>query len=217
MAGKALDPARIWEAVVFCVLFAAVTTWSVSVFPLDLADWRAPSGQGFYLLSKLMGLLTVIAIWWQVMGAILHHPSVSRERLGRHKQSGGLVIVLGVSHYVFFLVAAWLRNGHFPVALLYPVFDNHFKLIVSIGWFALVSLLVAVAFAVFRQFFRKIWRYIHRLVYVAMVLGVFHGFMIGSETGFGAFYYIYLFLMASVVIGLALRFTRWFESRNSMT
>ncbi|PAU76997.1 hypothetical protein CK501_15640 [Halovibrio salipaludis] len=213
---KVLNADALWEVIVFCVLFAAVTTWSFSVYPLELTGGTMPSGQGFYLFSKLLGLLTVIAIWWQVMGAILNHPLGAGTTLRRHKQSGLLVVLLGSLHYVFFMLAVYFRSGSFPLSLLSPVFDNYFRLTVSVGWFAFTLLLIGVLAAVFRRYIGKSWGFLHRLVYGAMVLGVLHGFLIGSETGFGAFYYIYMFLVASVVGGLMFRVFQYVRRRTSV-
>lgn len=220
MAGKIVDSGYIWDSLLVSVLLAAVTTWSVSVFPLPLSGWGAPSGQGFYLLSKLFGLLAVIALWWQVMGAILSHPTQPhhtepRIRLKGHKQAGALAVILAAVHGLLFMTAVYFRNNTFPFALLTPDFSSYFKSGVSIGWLSLITLVLVMLSALSRRQLKHVWHYLHRLAYVAVVLAVLHGFMIGSETGFGAFSLIYLFLVLSVATGLVFRFSHLFRRKNA--
>lgn len=205
MVQRILRSNLFWEVLALVIVAAAVATWVNSVFPLDSWRWSEPPGQGFYLLSKLFGLLAVAAIWWQVLAAILNHPTISSERLRGHRYMGAVLMLTAVLHYLFFVSAVYLRNQTFPYELLYPVFDNYFKISLSAGWFAFVSLIITLAAAVFRKKLGAIWRLVHRLAYLAVILGVLHGFMIGTETGYGLFSYIYYLLMATIVVALVTR------------
>jgi DMSO/TMAO reductase YedYZ heme-binding membrane subunit len=205
MVQRVLRSTLFWEVLALVVVSAAVATWVNSVFPLNGWRWSEPPGQGFYLLSKLFGLLAVAAIWWQVLAAILNHPTVSSTRLRGHSYMGVALMVAAVLHYLFFVSGVFLRNQAFPYALLYPVFDNYFKVSLSAGWFALICLVVTFAAAIFRRRLGVLWRLMHRFAYLAVILGVLHGFMIGTETGYGLFSYIYYFMIATIVVALVTR------------
>ncbi|MEX2473872.1 hypothetical protein [Marinobacter sp.] len=205
MAQRIFSSNLFWELLAVVIVSAAVATWMNSVFPLDSWRWSEPPGQGFYLLSKLFGLLAVVAIWWQVLAAVLNHPVVSSRRLRGHQYMGAVLMLTAVLHYLFFVSAVYLRNQTFPYELLYPVFDNYFKVSLSAGWFAFISLIVTFLAAVFRRKLGAVWRLVHRLAFVAVILGVLHGFMIGTETGYGLFSYIYYLLIATIVVALVTR------------
>ncbi len=202
---RGLRSAVFWELVGLAILAGAVATWSASVLPINEFRWNEPPGQGFYLLSKLFGLLTVIAIWWQVLAAVLHHPGSSKQRLQGHKFSGALLFVAAGVHYALFAAAVYSRNQSFPYELLYPMFDNYFKVSLSAGWFAFTCLIITCAAAVFRRKLGASWRLVHELAYLAVILGVLHGFMIGTETGYGLFAYIYYLLSATIAVALVTR------------
>lgn len=208
MLERVIRSTTFWETLGLAVLFGAIATWAYNLIPINLTRWNEPPGQGFYLLSKLFGLLTIIALWWQILGAVLHHPTSSSIRLRGHKHTAFLLLTAVVLHYALFVTAVYFRNQHFPLKLMYPVFDNYFKISVSLGWFAFVALLVVFFAAIFRSRLRNAWKYLHRLSYVVAVLGVSHGFMIGTETGYGPFSYLYLTMMASIFIAIVTRMKR---------
>ncbi|WP_152208396.1 ferric reductase-like transmembrane domain-containing protein [Marinobacter changyiensis] len=205
MVQRMLRSNLFWEVLALVIISASVATWVNSVSPLDSWRWSEPPGQGFYLLSKLFGLLAVAAIWWQVLAAILNHPTISSERLRGHRYMGVVLMLTALLHYMFFVSAVYLRNQTFPFELLYPVFDNYFKLSLSAGWFAFICLVVTFAAAVFRRKLGTAWRLAHRLAYLAVIFGVLHGFLIGTETGYGLFSYIYYLLIATIVVALVTR------------
>lgn len=205
MVQRILRANLFWELLALVIVAAAVATWMNSVLTFDSGRWSEPPGQGFYLLSKLFGLLAVAAIWWQVLAAILNHPTISPERLRGHRSMGAVLMLTALLHYGFFVSAVYLRNETFPYELLYPVFDNYFKVSLSAGWFAFISLILTFAVALFRKRLGSVWRLAHRLAYLAVILGVLHGFMIGTETGYGLFAYIYYLLIATIVVALATR------------
>jgi predicted ferric reductase len=66
-------------------------------------------------------------------------------------------------------------------AVFLPVFESAYAFWSLAGRPALIIIYIAVLGALIRKGFKKGWRWMHALNYIALVFGVIHGIMIGSD------------------------------------
>jgi hypothetical protein len=194
------------------LLMAPFITWSGALGNSNTYfQEHLPPGQAFYSLSKLMGLYAIVLLWLQLMYGLLKANAVSLYGLPRwsvnwHRLFGLLTLLTAVIHFLFFFTAASIRTGSLAVHLLVPNFSNGFyTTAVSLGWFALVGLLVVAMIGLLRSKMQGVWLWAHRLSYAVIVLALIHGQLVGSEAQSTAWFYLMLLFGLSVAISLLAR------------
>lgn len=183
----------------------------------DLAIYLSPgtpAGQLPYVFSKLLGMLALVCISWQVVIALASKLSLLPPKWLRfyHRLFGVLVLGLVLAHFVLFFAAASLRQGAPAWALLLPDFRDFWHTHLTFGLFALWALCLVTAIGIARLFFRSPWfHYLHRLYWLVLGFGYFHALAVGSEfqSQQGLIFYAALaVLLLAVAIWVYLRSSR---------
>ena|SRR3990167_433533 len=174
-----------WIPVGLMVAAMALIWWNSVGNPLIGGRHFEPAGQQFYLLSKIAGLTGIVLLAFQALYAIWKPLLPDHLRISRvgHIYLGVLVVVTILLHVTLFFVAAWIRQQHFPVALLIPDFGHGFyKSGLSLGliglWGMLLVLYLGMALASRPG---KQLKRLHTLAMLMMVPAFVHGAMIGTE------------------------------------
>lgn len=147
----------------------------------------APAGQATYLLAKLAGTMAMILLLLQLLlavsGRLLAFP---RLRLSRreHRRLGIATLTMSLLHALAFAAAASLRTEHLAWKILTPVFsEGYWRSLVSVGWVALIGLLIAAAAGLWRTRSRWVGAVgLHRLGAGLGLLALWHSIAIGSES-----------------------------------
>lgn len=192
-----LRPTVMAMTILFLFVLPAVV-WFESTGNL-LTDFRPNSmpGQNLYLLSKLMGLYVMILLWLQVMYGLTRNDALFNFLVWtkqRHQYLGIATFVMIVLHVSFFILAVSIRTNAFAYSLLFPNFEDYYHSMLTLGWFALVMIIVAILARVFRERLSFNWVWLHRLSLPALLLGLTHGLMIGSDATMGVLFYLYVSL-----------------------
>ncbi len=166
-----------------------------------------PAGQVPYVFSKLFALYAIFFIWFQCIATLLKNQlarlHIWRWQLFRHQILAALIISLSALHVGCFFLAVAVRNGEPNWALLTVDFSDYYRGAISVGLLALLFLSVGVVFAVFRNQLQRHWRWLHRCVLGAVVLGLIHSWLIGTETRGGINGYVYIAMFVSLIIASA--------------
>jgi iron(III) transport system substrate-binding protein len=207
--------ARLAVACVLAVIlgFAIVApAWSwleTTVDPTEYLEYEGLPGQGLYVLSKIVGLYAIVCMWIQAMLGLLREPVIaftsSRRHARLHRVFGSVTVILIVSHFLLFFSANSLRNGSPALDLFLPNFHGYYRTIVTLGWGALVLVVIAVSAAVLRARLSTHWRSLHRLAPAAFALAFIHSILIGSEARVGPMGWTYLLMAISFCLALGYR------------
>lgn len=169
----------------------------------------APNGQHMYMLSKLMGILALALLWWQVFVAVLGRiVAISKTfHAGKyiHILLGTLLLGLVLSHAGLFFTAVSQRTGSFAWGALLPDFTSgYYASARSLGVVALALLLVAVIMPVFRGKLVRTWRTGHLLVLFVTCLVLIHAYLIGSEVRSVIFMPLFWGMLVTLAVALCL-------------
>ena len=108
-----------------------------------------------------------------------------------------------------FVIAVSLRKDAFAFDLLLPDFRDFYHTAITLGLFAVMIALIAVAAAMLRHRFPACWKVVHRAMLVVVIMGLIHGFLIGTETRYGLYELFYGSLMVSFLLAVILRWRDW--------
>ena len=90
------------------------------------------------------------------------------------------ILALGV-HLTSLRFDSFIQFGWMQM-LLTPWYAPYRPLAVTLGWLAMLALLLTAASGGLRRFLPG-WRVVHALAYLTFALGLFHGLLAGSDTG----------------------------------
>lgn len=178
--------------------------WFLSVG--DIRDYFLPSvptGQVFYIFSKLTGLLALSLITLQIslmVGRRVRFVRVSRRwNLSRHRWLGVATMLMVFAHVALFISATTLRAEHLTWHLLLPRFQSGFyDQMVSLGALGFFLILLIGWFGRFA--YRSHARMLHRFfVAVMIVLVMVHSYAIGSESN-SPIMLIYYVLLSLILV-----------------
>ncbi|MBV1874063.1 MAG: hypothetical protein KUG80_04750 [Gammaproteobacteria bacterium] len=149
-----------------------------------------PSGQWLYVLSKLVGMLALTCIAWQVIVTLLIKlqwlpiDCLDRKWFGTpHRAMGVLIVALMFTHVLLFFSAMSLRQGELAWSLWLPNFSDFYHTHLSFGLIAMALMCVVAASGRIRSRRNSILaNKFHRLYWVAISLIYFHGLAVGSES-----------------------------------
>lgn len=200
--------APIWSAAMLLLWIMPAFVW-LSQTDISYYLYNAsPDGQVSYLLSKLAGLYASLLLWCQAMFALAQKTPWRRHLpkwcVVQHRAQGSLIWGITTVHIGCFLLAASVRAGHFSQRWLWPSWDDYYRTAVSIGWFAYMAMLVALVAVFIRRLIPQFWKVIHRFMLICLILGLLHGFAIGTETRLGLYTGWHLFMIVSLITMLSL-------------
>lgn len=183
--------------------------WYSTTEVVGYAVYGAPSGQLWYVFSKLFGLYAAVLLWLQVLcGLLKPTPYAAWLPLwarSRHAILGGLTALIIASHIGSFVTAVSLRKNTVEWPLLLPNFSDFYHASITVGLTAFFLLLVAITAALLRRRMSHVWRWVHRLMLGVVALGLLHGFLIGTETRDGFYTAFYGALVLSCAAALLAR------------
>lgn len=172
---------------------------------------QAPAGQSLYVFSKLMGIVALVLLWWQVVIALLGRSGVIPSMLmpGRwlHISLGTILTFCIFLHVGTFIAAVSNRVGELSLGSLLPTFtQGYYETARSLGIIALLLIVGAIAMSTYGRRYVRLWRSWHMLVILALALVLVHAYLIGSEIRSPLFQP--LFWGLAVTFALAV-LTRW--------
>ncbi len=176
-------------------------------FQLDL-----PPGQLLFSLSKLAALYAISMLWLQVMygllkGNVFAHHALPHWSVNAHRYLGIATLVMVMSHVFLFLAAVTLRTHSLPLHFLMPNFtDGYYAGAVSLGWCALVGLLVVATIGLLRSNMQGVWLWAHRLSLGVIVLALVHAQLVGSEAQTTIWVCLTVFFCLTMIIALLMRY-----------
>lgn len=156
-----------------------------------------PKGQLVYVISKLIGMIVLMAIAWQAIITLLGKLKlISNYWIGtRHQVMGVFILLFACIHMLTFVSAVSMRQESFAWPLFLPNFKDYYHTHLSFGLFALVAF-ITIAYAGYQSKMTKPkWaRLVHRFYWIAIVLVYFHALAIGSEVQSGLGFFVYALL-----------------------
>lgn len=191
------------------ILLLPAWQWAMGVVnPLDIFEHQLPPGQWFYLVSKLVAQYAFLVLTLQlILGFFLTNQTISLSWLtvNVHRTVGIGVFVTSLTHAGLFIVAAWLRSGHFPLEVVSLQFTKgYYAFYVSVGVLTVCFLCVVFLIGLFRkQLPNSIFRCGHKLAWIVWILGICHSFAIGTEIYNGmvwSWYYLLVTILISLLI-----------------
>ena len=195
----------VWPTV-FILPFAL---WHFTSDVLSYVRYGAPTGQIGYVFSKLFGLYAVLLLWYQAVSTLLKNTAYASAlpqwTFLRHRTLGSLTLLTIILHIVCFVTAVSLRKETIAWGLLLPDFKDFYHTAITVGLFGFVISLVAMAAALLRRRFPMVWQTIHRAMVLVVLLGLVHGYLIGTETRYGLYEIFYCTLILTLLLAIALR------------
>jgi predicted ferric reductase len=200
-----------------------VIYWSVLVSMLSLSFYlfwlnhgghvirlQAPDGQGMYILSKLMGIICLVLLWWQVVTALLSRTGIVPPAFTAGKCShiiiGTALTISILMHAGLFMSAVANRTGHLSLTNLVPALTNgYYDAARSLGVIALLLVVLAISMSTFGRRYVRLWRVWHLLVVIAMVLVLMHAYAIGSEIQSLRFQPVFWGIVATFAVAVVIR------------
>lgn len=192
-----------WLLAATLLCIPAVTWLSVTGNPLGDLYNELPPGQLLYRFSKLAGLYAVMLLWMQVMYGLLKTlPRVQGIlpiwSVSLHRGLGLSVLVLALLHFGLFVIAVSLRKQAVAWNLFLPDFSQGFYTsVVSVGWCALLVLLIVAIVGLLRNKLSGPWLKLHRLALLVLWAGMVHGLLIGTDTSTGLWKGVLMFCVAT--------------------
>lgn len=189
------------------VLLLPAWQWALGVVnPLDIFEHQLPPGQWFYLVSKLVAQYAFLLLTFQlILGFFLtktiYLPWIT---INVHRIVGIGVFVTSLAHAGLFIVAAWLRSGHFPLEVVSLQFTKgYYAFYVSIGVLTACFLWGVFLIGLLRKRLpNAIFRYGHKLAWIVWILGFSHSIAIGTETNSGLVWSWYYLVVAAIIATL---------------
>ncbi|MCO6411407.1 MAG: hypothetical protein J5I92_01560 [Thiogranum sp.] len=209
--GPIWDP-RIRTLLLLTVLTIPMVTWIAALGnPLLYFQSGLPPGQALYSLSKLAGLYAIVLLWLQVLYGVGKNIRPGRDdrrpwSFNAHRLLGISTLAAVLMHFLFFFSAVSVRTNNLPLNLLVPDLGNGFyAAAVSLGWFALVGMLLVAMSGLLRSKTKGGWIWVHRFSFLVIALGLVHAQLVGSEAQANHWFYLTLFFGGTVLAALMWR------------
>lgn len=191
--------------------------WHFTSDVIHYFRYGAPPGQIWYVFSKLFGLYGVLLLWYQAASTLLKNtPYASvfpRWTFLQHRFLGSFTLMAITLHIACFVTAVSLRKETLALGLLLPDFRDFFHTAITIGLFGFFIALGAMVAAMLRQRLPRVWRGLHRSMVLVVVLGLVHGYLIGTETRYGWYEIFYGTLLVTMLLAAVLRWQSQKEQR----
>lgn len=202
------------------MLVIPISVWILSTGNIaDYFDPSVPDGQLLYVLSKLVGLITLSLIVIQVstMSAkhILKRADKLSWRITSHQKMGICILGCATLHASLFFAASSARSEHLAWGLLFLHFNSGFyDAMVSIGLIALCALWLAGVLGWYSLKETKFKIYHRMAVTVSTLAVIVHSYSIGSETHTLPVRLYYGFLLC-ILLGSLVSIIRGFHGKIS--
>jgi len=206
----------VWLQPFWLVVFLLpLLLWHITSDVYGYFRYGAPTGQIWYVFSKLFGLYGALLLWYQAFYTLLKNTRYANAlplwTLLRHRYLGSLTLLLITCHIAFFVTAVSLRKETFAWGLLLPDFTDFYHTAITLGLVAFAIAVIAVLSAILRRGLPSVWKIVHRAMLIVVTLGLVHGFLIGTETRYGLYEIFYCSLMATFLVAVWLR---WREAKR---
>lgn len=184
---------------VFCVAWLSLWLglWLTGSHPIELTQFLVQFGQRdsqvFWQWSRILGVLSYVALWLSVMTGLSIGSQSSGfwfERgtaLSWHQFFTWLGLTGGLLHAAVLLKDSYLKPTvstlMVPFTLQHPQLADTAWLWAGLGQVAWYAMLILALGALLKQKIAKtVWRYLHGLALLAYVAVVAHGLMMGSDS-----------------------------------
>ena len=166
------------EGYVFLASVGSIFTAIIILFSLN-------SGSGFGIPIRLFALLGLVSMFVASMITPFQKElykifKVPFLKIHHFLTIFGLTMITlhPVLYAIERAIATTAREG---AKVFLPVFTSAFNFWLLAGRPALIIIYIAVIGALIRKGFKKGWRWMHALNYIALIFGVVHGIMYGSD------------------------------------
>lgn len=178
-----------------------LSVWLKSVGnPLAYIVSGYPPGQGYYIFSKLMGLVSLIVFGIQGLTGV-YRPFFNKIFPQKaHQYLGVAVFTAMLLHVAGFLTATTIRSGYFTGHLLLPDVDDFYHARITVGVGALLLTTIAVSSRAIR--IEPLAKYLHWLTIPAVYLASWHALAIGTETRTPLIQTLIFIILVALSIGL---------------
>lgn len=157
----------------------------LNVFVIILFALNNPTENWFYFFIRLCSLLGLLAMF---ISSILTPFQRELYRIFKtsfikiHHGSAITGLVLITMHPILFAIDQGIKNSIGQgFAVFVPVFSSWLAFWQLAGRPALIFIYVALIAVLLRRSIKKSWRWLHSFNYIALVFGVIHGILIGSD------------------------------------
>jgi len=167
-------------------------------------DGSSPPGQLPYIFSKLVGMIALVCIAWQIIITLSNQLKIITVRwLGySHRVFGAVILLFAISHFFLFFIAVTLRQDALALSLVLPDFRDFYHTHLTFGLFGLWLLCTVAVVGWLRSRKRTYWtEKLHSLYWVAIGCIYFHALAVGSESQSSAGFLFYAGL-GLIMIGL---------------
>lgn len=186
------------------IVFLPLIVWSRNTGNpfLYFTDF-VPVGQGFYVLSKLAALISLLLFGVQALIGLFHVKFSFANKQRVHRWVGVSVLLMVLLHVSGFIAATSLRSGHFTGHFLLPDIDDYYHARITVGLVALILILSAV--------FARIWlsgtlqKWGHLFAIPAFYLAAWHALSIGTESRHPIIQMVLIVMMILIGVGILRR------------
>ncbi|MBD8514267.1 hypothetical protein IFO68_16410 [Photobacterium sp. CAU 1568] len=186
------------------VVFLPLIVWSKNTGdPLLYFTDVVPAGQGFYVLSKLAALISMLLFGVQALIGLFHVKFSFANKQRVHRWVGASVLLMILLHVSGFIAATSLRSGHFTGHFLLPDIDDYYHARITVGLVALILILSAVLARIWLSGTLQKWG--HRFAIPAFYLAAWHALTIGTESRHPIIQMVLIVLMILIGIGILRR------------
>ena len=186
--------------------------------PLEYLFHQVPSGQAFYIFSKLIGLYAFFLVWFHIIWVLLKETPfrsiLPYWKPSYHQLMGVSLMLIIILHALLFLIAVSLRNGMLAYSLFIPDFSDYYHSLLGLGVIAL-WLLPFIIYSGLKLKKTQKKRTLHRGAFLFYLLIFLHGIGIGSETKNGLLFWVYLLMGSSVFLILLYRVYFSFKTKTN--
>lgn len=208
-----------FPALVYLILAIPVPLWLWFNQTGSLApyfDGSAPPGQWLYVLSKLLGMVALSGMAWQVIIMLMSKMSPFPAGWTRviHPLAGSLILMAALAHFLLFFFAVTARQGSPAWGLLLPNTKDFYHTHLTFGLVGLWLLCLVVVTGLLRKVgFFNAARSLHKVYWLVIGLIYLHALAVGSESQSMVGLLYYLGLGGALI--LALLITRFLGKRLS--
>lgn len=201
--------------IIIALMLLPLLVWiNVEGNPWEYLFNQVPSGQAFYIFSKLLGLYAFFLVWLHIIWVLLKKTALYSVmpswKLHYHQIMGISLIAIIILHIAFFITAVSLRNGVFSLALLFPDFSDYYHGLLGLGVLAL-WLLPLIVYAGYRLKKNQKKQGLHHTTFLFYVLIFVHSIGAGSETKSGVLFWVYLLMGISVLLAILSKFNFFYK------
>jgi hypothetical protein len=180
---------RIWNTLFMLLILLPIIAWGNSI------NWD-PLVVNLYVLFPLLGLLTFLVVWIQVLVGAFPKYFVKYFSLDTfYARTGLAVLILFISHPVVAIIAQYVDLGVLPLESVFMLAPDHTRYIIM-GMMVFVIWLIYEILLRLSSFpnIKKVASWWEHIADIGILLIWVHGYNLGSHTQYGWFGYVWWFL-----------------------